>query len=308
MAANDTIYCQKSSASETDWEKIYEVAFRPDQRTPLNQLQDGVRSGQMLLHRSYSKDGLLCFSVTNILPSIGLLAYLATDPIKQSSGIGSRHMKSLIAQVKTDNPQLIGMLAEIESTREKGIDEDTKKHRKRRLAFYYRLGFKRYKSLYTIPSYEPNVPDEEGELIWLEFKPGAIDCKKLLELIKEIYVKAYLLKEEDARVTGIKLTASHDGGCDLPVDDYQGLGGEPKSDSGAAASTIATIGKADSKPDAAQSVNSAMPPALTTTPDSIRVAPSGTATPPTGVVPSAPPPLKTENTGSDSSAPTVNSK
>ncbi|MBX9668555.1 MAG: hypothetical protein K2X93_13100 [Candidatus Obscuribacterales bacterium] len=303
MAANDTIYCQKSSATETDWEKIYEVAFRPDQRTPLNQLQDGVRSGQMLLHRSYNKDGLLCFSVTNILPSIGLLAYLATDPNKQSSGIGSRHMKSLIAQVKADNPQLIGMLAEIESTREKGIDEDTKKHRKRRLAFYHRLGFKRYKSLYTIPSYEANVPDEEGELIWLEFKPGTIDCKKLLELIKEIYVKAYLLKEDDARVTGIKITSSHDGGCDLPVDDSHDHRGESKSGSVAGAPTIATSGKSDPKPDAVQSVNSALPAALTTTPDSISVAPSGTATPPTGVVPSAPPPPKT-----DSSAPTVNSK
>jgi GNAT superfamily N-acetyltransferase len=218
MAANDTIYCQKSSFTDTDWEKIYEVAFRPDQRTPLNQLHDGLRSGQMFLHRSSNKDGLLCFSVTNILPSVALLAYLATDPSKRSSGIGSKHMKALIAQVKTDNPHLLGMFAEIESTREKGISEDEKKHRRRRLQFYQRLGFKRYKSVYTIPSYEPTVPDEEGELIWLEFNTGSIGCDKLAEVIKEIYVKAYLLREDDVRVTSVPVLTGDAAVCALQDD------------------------------------------------------------------------------------------
>lgn len=199
----DTIYCQKSTTAETDWEKIYEVAFRPDQRTPLSQLQQGLTSGQMLLHRSSNKNGLLCFSVTNVLPSVALLAYLATDPNKRSSGIGSKHMKSLIAQVRADSPNLLGMFAEIESTREKGISDDEKKHRRRRLQFYQRLGFKRYKAVYTIPSYDPNVPDEEGELIWLEFNAGAIGAGKLAEIIKEIYTRAYLLKDDDARVTSV---------------------------------------------------------------------------------------------------------
>jgi len=216
MAATDTIYCQKSSSTETDWEKIYEVAFRPDQRTPLNQLQAGLASGQMLLHRSSTNVGLLCFSVTNILPTVALLAYLATDPNKRSSGIGSKHMKSLITQVKNDNPQLLGMFAEIESTREKGISEDEKKHRRRRLQFYQRLGFKRYKGVYTIPSYDPSVPDEEGELIWLEFNAGTIDAAKMAEIIKEIYVKAYLLKDDDSHVTGVPVLQGEVVACAIP--------------------------------------------------------------------------------------------
>lgn len=237
MAANDTIYCQKSSFTDTDWEKIYEVAFRPDQRTPLAQLHDGLRSGQMYLHRSSSPDGLLCFSVTNILPTVALLAYLATDPSKRSSGIGSKHMKALIAQIKADNPNLLGMFAEIESTREKGISEDEKKHRRRRLQFYQRLGFKRYKSVYTIPSYDSAVPDEEGELIWLEFNAGNIGCDKLADVIKEIYVKAYLLKDDDVRVTNVPILTG-DVACSL-VDD---LGADSTSDGAtvAGASEIAS--------------------------------------------------------------------
>ena len=217
MAGNDPIYCQKSSFTDTDWEKIYEVAFRPDQRTPLNQLHDGLRSGQMFLHRSSNNDGLLCFSVTNILPTVALLAYLATDPSKHSSGIGSKHMKSLIAQIKAENPNLLGMFAEIESTREKGISEDEKKHRRRRLQFYQRLGFKRYKSVYTIPSYDTAVPDEEGELIWLEFSAGSIGCDKLADVIKEIYVKAYLLKDDDVRVTNVPVLTG-DAACSIADD------------------------------------------------------------------------------------------
>ncbi len=214
----DTIYCRKSSFTDTDWEKIYEVAFRPDQRTPLSQLHDGLKSGQLLLHRSSSNEGLLCFSVTNILPTVALLAYLATDPDKRSSGIGSKHMKALIAEIRTAHPQLLGVFAEIESTREKGISDEERKHRKRRLAFYQRLGFKRYSASYTIPSYDPGVPDEEGDLIWLDFNTGTLGCDAVAGIIKEIYVKAYLLNETDTRVISVPVISGEVAACELPED------------------------------------------------------------------------------------------
>lgn len=214
----DTIYCRKSSFTDTDWEKIYEVAFRPDQRTPLSQLHEGLKSGQLLLHRSSSGEGLLCFSVTNILPSVALLAYLATDPTKRSSGIGSKHMKALIAEIRKDHPHLLGMFAEIESTREKGISDEERKHRKRRLAFYHRLGFKRYNAKYTIPSYDPGVPDEEGDLIWLDFNTGALTCDAVAGIVKEIYVKAYLLPETDTRVVSVPVITGDVAACEMPDD------------------------------------------------------------------------------------------
>ncbi|MDZ4833907.1 MAG: hypothetical protein SGJ27_09025 [Candidatus Melainabacteria bacterium] len=214
----ETNYCRKSSFTDTDWEKIYEVAFRPDQRTPLSQLHEGLKSGQLLLHRSSNGEGLLCFSVTNILPTVALLAYLATDPTKRSSGIGSKHMKALIAEIRADHPKLLGMFAEIESTREKGISEEERKHRKRRLAFYHRLGFKRYNARYTIPSYDPSVPDEEGDLIWLDFNTGTLGCDAVAGIIKEIYVKAYLLTETDNRVVSVPVITGDVAACELPDD------------------------------------------------------------------------------------------
>lgn len=214
----ETIYCRKSSFTDTDWEKIYEVAFRPDQRTPLSQLHDGLKTGQLLLHRSSSGEGLLCFSVTNILPTVALLAYLATDPNKRSSGIGSKHMKALIAEIRQDHPHLLGMFAEIESTREKGITEEERKHRKRRLAFYHRLGFKRYNAKYTIPSYDPGIPDEEGDLIWLDFHTGTLTCDAVAGIVKEIYVKAYLLHETDTRVVNVPVITGDVAACELPDD------------------------------------------------------------------------------------------
>lgn len=214
----ETIYCRKSSFTDTDWEKIYEVAFRPDQRTPLSQLHDGLKTGQLLLHRSSGGEGLLCFSVTNILPTVALLAYLATDPNKRSSGIGSKHMKALIAEIRQDHPHLLGMFAEIESTREKGISEEERKHRKRRLAFYHRLGFKRYNAKYTIPSYDPGIPDEEGDLIWLDFNTGTLTCDAVAGIVKEIYVKAYLLNETDTRVINVPVITGDVAACELPED------------------------------------------------------------------------------------------
>src|SRR5581483_2605901 len=104
-----------------------EAAFPASQRTPMDQLRDGIKSGQLLLHRTVDeKQGLLCFSITNILNSVALLAYLATDTTKRSSGIGSKHLRQLIAQVQTDHPSLSGLFAEIESTRAKGLDDESK--------------------------------------------------------------------------------------------------------------------------------------------------------------------------------------
>lgn len=217
-ASTHTSFCHKSTIADSDWEALYEAAFRVDQRTPLTQLQDGIRNGNMLLHRTVQdKQGLLCFSVTNVLQSVALLAYLATDTTKRSGGYGSKHMKSLITQVQTDHANLLGLFAEIESTRDKHISEDERKIRRRRLAFYQRLGFKRLKPVYTVPSYEKSVPDEEGELLWLEFSKGSIDAAKMTEIIKEIYTRAYNLKADDTRVTAVAVPAGEI--VETPIDD-----------------------------------------------------------------------------------------
>ncbi len=222
MATNTTNFCLKSSVTDSDWEVLYKAAFKEDQRTPMSQLHDGVRSGQLLLHRTVeTQQGLLCFTITNILPSVALLAYIATDSTKRSSGIGSKHLKQLLKSVAADHPKLLGLFAEIESTREKDIDEEAKKQRKRRLAFYQRLGFKRLQSDYRIPSYDVKAKDEAGELLWYEFGSTPIGCERMAAIVKEIYTDAYHLKEDDARVVNISIEKDTSTGCIVALGDAE---------------------------------------------------------------------------------------
>lgn len=203
MAASKLKLCDLGTAESTEWEKLYEAAFQPFQRTPYSTLRDGMRSGQILLHTtSEETQGILCFSIVNCLNSFALLAYIATDTTKRSSGIGSKHMKQLLIEVQAKCPTAIAMVAEIESTRDKNITEEERKDRKRRLRFYQRLGFKRLKTDYKSPSYTTATPDEECELIVYPFT-SSFQCTTTSDIIKEIYLKAYVLQADDSRITSL---------------------------------------------------------------------------------------------------------
>lgn len=202
MAASKLKLCELGTATDTEWEKLYEAAFQPFQRTPYSTLRDGMRNGQILLHTtSEDTQGILCFSIVNCLSSFVLLAYIATDTTKRSTGVGSKHMKQLLVEVQAKCPNAIAMVAEIESTRDKNITEEERKVRTRRLRFYQRLGFKRLKTDYVSPSYT-GTADEECELIVYPFT-STFQCTKTSEIIKEIYLKAYVLKADDSRITSL---------------------------------------------------------------------------------------------------------
>lgn len=202
MAASKLKLCELGTATDTEWEKLYEAAFQPFQRTPYNTLRDGMRNGQILLHTtSEETQGILCFSIVNCLNSFVLLAYIATDTTKRSTGVGSKHMKQLLTEVQAKYPTAIAMVAEIESTRDKNITEEERKDRKRRLRFYQRLGFKRLKTNYKSPSYTATA-DEECELIVYPYT-SAFQCTTTSNIIKEIYLKAYVLQADDTRITSL---------------------------------------------------------------------------------------------------------
>ena len=146
--------CQTSTGQEDDWTKLYEIAFPADERSPVEDLRKLISSGSLLLHKTTNKKGeLLCFSLVNVMSNFALLAYIATDTTKRSSGVGSKHMKQLIQILHASYPTFSALFLEIESTKESGLDADTLKMRTRRLAFYQRLGAKRLKQKYGMPSY-----------------------------------------------------------------------------------------------------------------------------------------------------------
>ncbi len=198
-STNHINLCIQSNGSEDDWKNLYEASFPLDERMSPTDVRTLLASGTMLLHKTTDGQGaLLCFSLVTVLSNNVLLAYIATDQTKRSSGVGSKHMKALIDLLKKLYPAYIGLFLEIESTKEKNLSVDEDKARKRRLAFYQRLHCKRMlHKEYLLPSYAPGTPARQGELLWSEFAGPVDNDATLKAVISEIYTKAYGLSPTD---------------------------------------------------------------------------------------------------------------
>lgn len=188
-----TRLCIQSVGLERDWRSLYELSFPQDERMSVAELTTMFASGQVLLHRTTDEnDELLCFSIVTPLSNFLLLAYIATDQTKQSKGVGSEHMKALLETLKRNYPNHLGLFFEIESTLETGLSEQEAQVRKRRLAFYERLGARRLLGKqYLLPSYSPGTPHRHGELLWFDFASPIHDEDVLARVIHEIYVRGY---------------------------------------------------------------------------------------------------------------------
>lgn len=193
-----TNLCQVSTGQEQDWKDLYNSAFPADERTPIEELERLLEAGSILLHRTTNKaDELLCFSIVYPMSNFALLSYIASDATKRSTGIGSKHMKRLLEILKSKYPEFLGLVLEIESTRQQGLETADKTARQRRLAFYQRLGAKRLCRTYVWPSYALKGTYRLAELMWFDFDPATIDDPQLPGIIKELYMKGYGAQEDD---------------------------------------------------------------------------------------------------------------
>ncbi len=189
--------CIPSTGHEEDWRRLYEAAFPADERMSLSEVQSMLDSNRLLLHRTLDDAGnLLSFSIVTPMSNFALLAYIATDQTRRSSGVGSKHMRELISIIRTRFPQNLGLFLEIESTTEVGLSLDEKVIRQRRLSFYEKLGAKRLIGKdYLLPSYLPGTPPRQGELLWFEHTPTSgeaqVQDKHLGPVICEIYTRGY---------------------------------------------------------------------------------------------------------------------
>jgi hypothetical protein len=196
--------CQISTGQEDDWTKLYETAFPADERSPVDELRKLIAGGSMLLHKTVNKDNeLLCFSLVNVMSNFALLAYIATDMTKRSGGFGSKHMKQLVQTLRAQYPSFTALFLEIESTKEAGLDAATLKMRTRRLGFYQRLGAKRLKQKYGMPSYAKKGSKAAGELLWIELANSCVFESDLPNVITEIFQKGYGLPTNDPNVVAI---------------------------------------------------------------------------------------------------------
>lgn len=199
--SSSALLCQPSNGQESDWSKLYETAFPQDERMPLADVQAMISNNTMLLHRTTNAAGeLLCFSLVTPMSNFTLLAYIATDQTKRSSGVGSKHMKELIQVLKASYHQTqIGLFLEIESTKEANLSVDETTMRKRRLAFYQRLHCKRLCGKdYFLPSYAAGVAHRHGELLWYEFGAAVDKDSTVAQVIAEIYTCGYGISSSHA--------------------------------------------------------------------------------------------------------------
>lgn len=194
--------CKDGDGSNPGWVRLYEASFPAGQRQSVDQVREAIRAGSMELDETRDQDDrVVCMTLTEVFagdgPDFLLACYTATDPGLRSLGIGSIHRTRLVELLRGEYPGSLGLFSEIESTREPGLDPHTLETRRRRLAFFLRLGVQKLPIDYLFPSYEPGSGPLMGELLWVPFGGPTPGPGVLREVLTRIYVEGYGLDPAD---------------------------------------------------------------------------------------------------------------
>lgn len=198
--------CRDGTSDNDDWIRVYDVSFPESQRQDINDLKRQLLDGSMELDETRDQDGdILCMTITEVFrkrtdgssPPFLLACYTAVAPEFRGLGIGSIHRRKLGDLLKSEYPEYLGIFSEIESTREKGIDEESMRTRIRRKAFFMRLELLPIDIDYLFPNYLPGGPPLHGELLWVPFGSASLAPSVLSSVLTRIYVEGYGLKPED---------------------------------------------------------------------------------------------------------------
>src|SRR6185437_10820052 len=97
LMTNDNIrLCEPTSTLDAEILRLYEGAFPAAERESVERLSELLSKGKQLCHRTLNDKGeLLCFTIVTLGEDFNFLAYMATDPTRRSSGIGSKHLARL---------------------------------------------------------------------------------------------------------------------------------------------------------------------------------------------------------------------
>lgn len=194
--------CRDGDASGSAWIDVYEEAFPAGQRQSVDELREMVRQGSMELDETRDETGrIVCLTLTEVFraadPEFLLACYTATPPSLRSLGIGTLHRRRLVDLLRSEYPDHLGLFSEIESTTEPGLDPATRALRRRRLAFFQRMGVRRLTLQYLFPSFHPDEPPLQGELLWVPFGREEIEPATLRAVLRRVYVEGYSLDPSD---------------------------------------------------------------------------------------------------------------
>ena len=197
--------CKDGDPASRDWIAVYEESFPPAQRQDIIGIQEMLSNGQMELDETRDQHGhVLCMTLTEVfsskpaLPAFLLACYTAVYPEMRGLGIGSIHRRKLAALLEVEYAGYLGLFSEIESTRDTSVDQAAMTIRKRRKAFFLRLGLKEVSVDYRFPSYIKGEEPLQGELLWLPFKSQSqLDEYDLTAILCRIYIEGYKLSPND---------------------------------------------------------------------------------------------------------------
>ena len=198
--------CKDGNTDNEEWIDIYEVSFPPSQRQDLDDLRRQLKAGTMELDETRDEEGdIFCMTITEVFgaqpdsndPSFLLACYTAVVPELRGLGIGTVHRRKLVELLEQEYSSFIGNFSEIESTKEKGLDEATMTTRVRRKNFFLKLGLQPIDINYLFPSYTESGEHLQGELLWVPFTDEPLTKDIIADVLKRIYTEGYGLKPND---------------------------------------------------------------------------------------------------------------
>jgi hypothetical protein len=195
--------CEPCPMLDSDVVRLYKQSFPAQEREPLERLNKLLSEGKLVCHCTLDEQNrLLCFTLVSLAEYFAFLAYMATDPATRSSGIGTQHIKRLIALLKSQFPHHIGLFLEIEATAPaiEVLSDEDRRTRLRRRAFYERAGARVLcQKGYIALNFSDPQKEWEAELLAFEFGQP-VNVLKLLCVIRDIYQRFYQIPEDDQLV------------------------------------------------------------------------------------------------------------
>ncbi|MFT3935648.1 MAG: GNAT family N-acetyltransferase [Chitinophagaceae bacterium] len=153
---------------------LYDSSFPKHEKRHWQQLELLIAQGKLQLLEIKSEDVFAGFITYWQLQECIFVEHFAMHPAVRGKGKGSNAMKLLATQFNT-----IVLEAEPASTSEEA---------RKRLAFYKRLGYKIFHSLYFQPAYQSGHQPEKMELLYYNSQTTVLSFEKLKQ---EIYCTVY---------------------------------------------------------------------------------------------------------------------
>jgi GNAT superfamily N-acetyltransferase len=181
--------------------RIYEASIPPSERKPVKAIRAMATRDEYRLIAALRGDTVLGFAATFAPPneSFALLEYLAVDESSRGGGIGAGLFRAAV-EALPETSRRASLLVEVEAEVGDGNDRE---QRRRRQAFYRRLGCRRVAGLaYELPLRTTGEPPPPPMQLMIHQPADAhrLDRRTLEAALRDIYHRVYDQLPDDPRI------------------------------------------------------------------------------------------------------------